>query len=142
MDTKKRIKLHEGFSPTVYEDTLGYKTVGYGHLVTIKDDFVIGEIYSPEELEGVFEDDYKIACDNAHDLLEDEDIPFHEVVESVLIEMAFQLGLPRLKKFVNFIQGLKDQDYNKAADEMIDSRWAKQTPNRAHGLSEMIRGIV
>jgi|TARA_E500000305_G_C4006683_1_gene230366 lysozyme len=142
MDTKKRIKLHEGFSPTVYEDTLGYKTVGYGHLVTIKDDFVIGEIYSPEELEGVFEDDYKIAFDNAHDLLEDEDIPFHEVVESVLIEMAFQLGLPRLKKFVNFIQGLKDQDYNKAADEMIDSRWAKQTPNRAHGLSEMIRGIV
>ena len=56
--------------------------------------------------------------------------------------MAFQLGLPRLKKFVNFIQGLKDQDYNKAADEMIDSRWAKQTPNRAYGLSEMIRGIA
>ena len=142
MDTRKRIKEHEGFSPTVYEDTLGYKTVGYGHLVTIKDDFTVGEIYSPEELEGVFEDAYKTAFDNAHDLLEDEDIPFHEVVESVLIEMAFQLGLPRLKKFVNFIQGLKDQDYNKAADEMIDSRWAKQTPNRAYGLSEMIRGIA
>ena len=142
MDTRKRIKEHEGFSPTVYEDTLGYKTVGYGHLVTMKDDFVIGEIYSPEELEGVFEDDYKTEFDNAHDLLEDEDIPFHEVVESVLIEMSFQLGLPRLKKFVNFIQGLKDQDYKKAADEMVDSRWAKQTPNRAYGLSEMIRGIA
>ena len=32
MNTKERIKQHEGFSPTVYEDTLGYKTVGYGHL--------------------------------------------------------------------------------------------------------------
>ena len=142
MDTRKRIKEHEGFSPTVYEDTLGYKTVGYGHLVTIKDEFIIGEVYSTEDLEDVFEDDYKIAFDNAHDLLEDEDIPFHETVESVLIEMAFQLGLPRLKKFVNFIQGLKDQDYKKAADEMIDSRWAKQTPNRAEGLANMIREIV
>ena len=142
MDTRKRIKEHEGFSPTVYEDTLGYKTVGYGHLVTIKDDFIIGEVYSTDDLEDVFEDDYKIAFDNAHDLLEDEDIPFHETVESVLIEMAFQLGLPRLKKFVNFIQGLKDQDYKKASDEMIDSRWAKQTPNRAEGLANMIREIV
>jgi len=142
MDTRKRIKEHEGFSPTVYEDTLGYKTVGYGHLVTLKDEFVIGEVYSTDDLEDVFEDDYKIAFDNAHDLLEDEDVPFHETVESVLIEMAFQLGLPRLKKFVNFIQGLKDQDYKKAADEMIDSRWAKQTPNRAEGLANMIREIV
>tara|TARA_R110000824_G_scaffold321680_1_gene508481 strand:+ start:140 stop:568 length:429 start_codon:yes stop_codon:yes gene_type:complete len=142
MDTRKRIKEHEGFSPTVYEDTLGYKTVGYGHLVTIKDEFIIGEVYSTDDLEDVFEDDYKIAFDNAHDLLEDEDIPFHETVESVLIEMAFQLGLPRLKKFVNFIQGLKDQDYKKASDEMIDSRWAKQTPNRAEGLANMIREIV
>ena len=142
MDTRKRIKEHEGFSPTVYEDTLGYKTVGYGHLVTIKDEFIIGEVYSTDDLEDVFEDDYKIAFDNAHDLLEDEDVPFHETVESVLIEMAFQLGLPRLKKFVNFIQGLKDQDYKKAADEMIDSRWAKQTPNRAEGLANMIREIV
>ena len=142
MDTKKRIKQHEGFSPTVYEDTLGYKTIGYGHLVTIKDEFEIGKIYSPEELEGVFESDYKIAHNNAQNLIEDENIPFHPTVESILIEMSFQLGLPRLKKFVNFIQGLKDQDYNKAADEMIDSRWAKQTPNRAYGLSEMIRGIA
>jgi len=142
MDTRKRIKEHEGFSPTVYEDTLGYKTVGYGHLVTLKDEFVIGEVYSTDDLEDVFEDDYKIAFDNAHDLLEDEDVPFHETVESVLIEMAFQLGLPRLKKFVNFIQGLKDQDYKKASDEMIDSRWAKQTPNRAEGLANMIREIV
>ena len=61
IDTKKRIQSHEGFSPTVYEDTLGYKTVGYGHLVLEKDNFVVGEIYSPEQLQGVFEEDYNIA---------------------------------------------------------------------------------
>ena len=138
IDTKQRIKSHEGFSPTVYEDTLGYKTVGYGHLVTLKDDFIVGEIYSPEQLQGVFEEDYNIAFNNAHDLIEDKDIPYDPMVESVLIEMAFQLGLPRLKKFIKCLQ---EEDYNKAADEMIDSRWAKQTPARAYELSTLIRNI-
>ena len=141
IDTKQRIKSHEGFSPTVYEDTLGYKTVGYGHLVLEKDNFVVGEIYSPEQLQGVFEADYNISFNNAHDLLEDKDIPYDPMVESVLIEMAFQLGLPRLKKFIKFIQGLQEEDYKKAADEMIDSRWAKQTPARAYELSTLIRNI-
>lgn len=141
MNTKERIKQHEGFSPTVYEDTLGYKTVGYGHLITEKDSFITGEIYSPEQLEGVFEEDYQIAHDNAQDLIEDENIPFHPTVESILIEMSFQLGGPRLKKFVKFIEALKFERYSTAADEMMDSRWAKQTPSRAHELSEIIRGI-
>lgn len=141
MNTKERIKQHEGFSPTVYEDTLGYKTVGYGHLITEKDNFITGEIYSPEQLEGVFEEDYQIAHDNAQDLIEDENIPFHPTVESILIEMSFQLGGPRLKKFVKFIEALKFERYGTAADEMMDSRWAKQTPSRAYELSEIIRGI-
>ena len=141
MSTKERIKQHEGFSPIVYEDTLGYKTVGYGHLITEKDSFITGEIYSPEQLEGVFEEDYQIAHDNAQDLIEDENIPFHPTVESILIEMSFQLGGPRLTKFVKFIEALKFERYSAAADEMVDSRWAKQTPSRAHELSEIIRGI-
>tara|TARA_R100001377_G_C3188133_1_gene109420 strand:- start:283 stop:708 length:426 start_codon:yes stop_codon:yes gene_type:complete len=141
MNTKERIKQHEGFSPTVYEDTLGYKTVGYGHLVTSKDSFIVGEIYSPEQLEGVFEEDYNIAQENAHDLIRDKQISDNSTVESVLTEMAFQLGLPRLKKFIKFIEALTKEDYNTAADEMMDSRWAKQTPSRAHGLSEIIRSI-
>ena len=141
IDTKKRIKDHEGFSPTVYEDSLGYKTVGYGHLLTDKDHFVVGEIYTPEELNHLFDKDYDIAFSNAHDLIEDKDIPYDPMVESVLIEMSFQLGLPRLKKFVRFIEGLQEEDYKKAADEMIDSRWAKQTPARAYELSTLIRNI-
>ena len=141
LDTKQRIKSHEGFSPTVYEDTLGYRTVGYGHLCTEKDSFEDGIIYSPEQLQGVFEEDYNTAFNNAHDLLEDKDIPYDPMVESVLIEMAFQLGLPRLKKFIKFIEGLQEEDSKKAADEMIDSRWAKQTPARAYELSTLIRNI-
>ena len=115
--------------------------VAIGAIVIEKDNFVVGEIYSPEQLQGVFEEDYNIAFNNAHDLIEDKDIPFDPIVESVLIEMAFQLGLPRLKKFIKFIEGLQEEDYNKAADEMIDSRWAKQTPARAYELSTLIRNI-
>ena len=87
IDTKKRIKSHEGFSPTVYEDTLGYKTVGYGHLVLEKDNFVVGEIYTPEELEGVFEEDYNIAFNNAHDPLEDKDIAVFDSSSSNMISI-------------------------------------------------------
>ena len=141
IDTKQRIKNHEGFSPVVYTDTLNFRTIGVGHLCTDKDKFEDGVIYTKEELEYLFEEDYNIAFNNAHDLLEDKDIPYDPMVESVLIEMAFQLGLPRLKKFIKFIQGLQEEDYSKAADEMIDSRWAKQTPARAYELSTLIRNI-
>tara|TARA_R100000742_G_C4255626_1_gene73556 strand:+ start:352 stop:807 length:456 start_codon:yes stop_codon:yes gene_type:complete len=150
IDTKRRIKEHEGFSPTVYADSLGYKTVGYGHLVTIKDDFVMGEIYSPEQLDGVFNEDYSIAEKDGKDIIRDEitievwetySDKQKEIVESVLIEMCFNLGKPRVLKFKNFLQGLKDKDFNKAADEMLDSRWAVQVKSRALILSNMIRGL-
>jgi len=39
------------------------------------------------------------------------------------------------------LKGLEEKDYNKAADEMLDSRWYKQTPNRAKELSNMMRSI-
>ena len=141
IDTKQRIKNHEGCIQEVYSDSLGLKTLGIGHLLTDKDDFEEGVTYPMEVINKLFEEDYNIAFNDAHDLLEDKDIPYDPMVESVLIEMAFQLGLPRLKKFIKFIQGLQEEDYKKAADEMIDSRWAKQTPARAYELSTLIRNI-
>lgn len=141
IDTKQRIKSHEGIIMRVYSDSLGLKTLGIGHLLTDKDDFEEGVTYPMEVINKLFEEDYNIAFNDAHDLLEDKDIPYDPMVESVLIEMAFQLGLPRLKKFIKFIEGLQEEDYKKAADEMIDSRWAKQTPARAYELSTLIRNI-
>lgn len=141
IDTKQRIKSHEGIIMEVYSDSLGLKTLGIGHLLTDKDNFEEGVTYPMEVINKLFEEDYNIAFNDAHDLLEDKDIPYDPMVESVLIEMAFQLGLPRLKKFIKFIQGLQEEDYKKAADEMIDSRWAKQTPARAYELSTLIRNI-
>ena len=54
---KERIKEHEGFRSYVYKDSLGFATIGYGHLVTKEDNYEEGVEYSKEQLEAVFEDD-------------------------------------------------------------------------------------
>ena len=59
---KERIKEHEGFRNIVYKDSLGFATIGYGHLVTTEDNYEEGIEYSIEELEAVFEDDFESAC--------------------------------------------------------------------------------
>ena len=148
IDTKNRIKGHEGFSPVLYRDSLGFATLGFGHLVTEKDNFQEGVVYSPEELEGVFNQDYDIAVADAKLIIETMIKSFDsftdkqkEVVESVIIEMCFNLGRPRVLKFKMFIQALNDKDFRKAADEMMDSRWAVQVKERAVVLSTMIRGL-
>ena len=53
--------------------------------------------------------------------------------------MAFQLGTVGLSKFVNFEHALYERDYKRAAEEMLNSRWATQTPNRAKRLADRMR---
>jgi lysozyme len=59
---------------------------------------------------------------------------------SVIINMAFNLGLTRLSKFKNFRQALIQHDYHMASVEMLDSQWARQVGNRAIRLSEIMKG--
>ena len=53
--------------------------------------------------------------------------------------MVFQLGMTGVSKFVNCLKAIKEEDWATAADEMLDSKWAKQTPSRAEQLSSVIR---
>ena len=62
----------------------------------------------------------------------------HEA-KCVLIEMVFQLGIGGVSKFKNMWKALGKGDYQTASEEMLDSRWAKQTPSRAEGLSEIMK---
>jgi hypothetical protein len=57
-----------------------------------------------------------------------------EEIQHVLANMCFQLGRPRLSKFKNMIAAVEDLDWARMADEMEDSRWFRQTPNRAQRL--------
>jgi len=133
---KDRIKKHEGYRDIIYTDSLGYKTIGYGHLV-IEDGFIPGVQYSKKELEEVFEKDFTIAVQGANKLLGDFDID--DDAFSVVVEMCFQLGFPRVLKFIKFLDALKNKDYERAADEMLDSAWYRQTPGRCQELSNIIR---
>tara|TARA_R100000908_G_scaffold65098_1_gene51821 strand:+ start:3596 stop:4042 length:447 start_codon:yes stop_codon:yes gene_type:complete len=142
---KERIKEHEGFRNIVYKDSLGFATIGYGHLVTTEDNYEEGIEYSIEELEAVFEDDFESACNSAELVADNSDINLDEhpeCVKEVLIEMVFQLGVGGVSKFKKFLANLSIKSYHLAADEMLDSRWAKQTPMRAEKLSYIIRQLA
>ena len=136
-ELKYRIKEHEGFRDTVYYDHLGNATVGWGHLVTSEDNFTSGVTYPEEVLEQVFEKDFAKAKEGADSLC--KDLPINYIARGVLIEMCFQLGVTGVSKFRNMFEALKIPDYNKASEEMLDSKWHEQTPARAKSLSYIMR---
>ena len=136
-DLKARIKEHEGFRDQVYKDSLGFATIGYGHLVLPNDPYEEGVTYSKEDLEKVFDGDFDTACSNANQLI--KDLPLHHQAKCVLIEMVFQLGIGGVSKFKNMWKALGEGDYQTASEEMLDSRWAKQTPKRAESLSAIMK---
>ena len=136
-EIKQRIKEHEGFRDTVYSDSLGFATIGYGHLVLPTDNFVEGTTYDKETLEEVFDNDFKIAHDSANELL--TDIEHNHIVKGVIIEMCFQLGKPRVMKFKKMWEALKNNDLETASKEMIDSNWHKQTTKRCESLANVMR---
>lgn len=140
-EIKERIKKHEGFISKIYLDSLRKATIGYGHLVTEKDNFQEGVEYSIEELEEVFNKDFNKAVEGANELTSNLSLVL-ATVKGVIIEMVFQLGKTGVSKFKKFFEALNNQDYNEAANQMLDSNWHKQTPKRCIELSEIIRSCA
>ena len=137
-DVKQRIREHEGFRDTVYSDSLGYATIGYGHLVLPTDNFVEGVTYSKEQLEVLFDKDFQIAFNSANELVDGLDL--NHIAKGVIIEMCFQLGKPRVMKFKKMWEALRNNDFEEAANQMIDSAWHKQTTSRCESLAATMRG--
>ena len=138
----KSVKAHEGFRNSVYKDTLGKRTVGYGHLC-VEDHWEDNREYTIPELERVLEADLNNAVQGAESLLRDGPV-LDDLAQELIVEMIFQLGKSGVKKFRNMWKALKNDppDYERASLEMLDSRWAKQTPTRAKGMSEQMRGLA
>ena len=130
-DLLNRIKHHEGFRSRVYKCTEGYDTIGYGFAIKDLDlDEDLAEEILLRKLEKLIE-----RVRNQFDWL--DEVP-HEV-QGVIIEMAYQMGLSNVKRFKLTLKHMQNQDWELAADEMLDSKWARQTPNRAKELSTIIR---
>ena len=63
-----------------------------------------------------------------------------DYVQIILLEMAYQLGVNGLLKFKQTLEHINNKDYKKASVEMLISKWAIQTPNRARELSNLMKG--
>ena len=137
----KSVKEHEGYRNKVYLDSLGKRTVGVGHLCV--EDFWVGDReYSEDMLMNILKYDLKNAIEGAERLLKDCRI-LDSLAREIVIEMVFQLGETGVSKFKNMLKALKEgPDYKTAAIEMLDSRWAKQTPNRAKKMSDSMRSLA
>jgi lysozyme len=137
---KKQVIANEGMRKTAYKDTLNNWTIGVGHLIKIPDEeYLIDKELTDIEVDQIFTTDLNQAIDDARKFIDADTIP--EEAFEVVIDMAFNLGLPRLMKFQNFQQALKEKNYKRASREMLDSVWAKQLPNRSKRLANQMREV-
>jgi len=132
------VKKHEGFRDTVYLDTLSKRTVGFGHLC-VEDHWEDGKKYDKEYLEDILEKDLQSAIDQTEDMC--KDLTITDDAKSIICEMIYQLGGNGVSKFKNMWKALREDppNYFEAHVQMLDSRWAKQTPARAGEMAETMQ---
>ena len=121
---------HEGLELHPYEDSLGILTIGVGRNL---------------EERGISEDEAFYLLGNDIEIIWDELIKQHPIVEDlddqrqmILLDMAFNMGVPRLGKFKKMWAAIKDGDMIEASKQALDSRWADQVGRRAERLAERL----
>lgn len=132
MTLKEQLRRDEGLRLKPYKDTLGILTIGVGRnlddvgISAVEADFMLdNDIAARRESLSRFE--WFTALD--------------EVRQGVVINMSF-MGIPRLLAFTKMIQALEVQDWERAAGELLDSKYAQQVGNRAHRLArQLITGV-
>ena len=126
------LKRHEGFRSKMYKCSEGYWTIGYGLNL---------------EADGITQDEAEMILVNRMiKCLDDlETFPWWEKLtdrqKAAVLDWRYQMGAAGMRKFKRTLQYLDAGDFNQAGIEMLDSLWAKQTPNRANEISRMVRGL-
>ena len=140
---KQEITRHEGKVLEIYEDSLGYKTLGIGHLFQPEDpqyDCEVGTKVSEEVVDMYFENDfYKHLAETIHVFGTEEafyNLP--EPIQRVLVNMCFNLGGTRLSKFKNMLAACRSHNWQEMARQMQDSRWHYQVGRRSQELQRMV----
>ena len=131
MSLIEAVKESEGFRDKVYKDTLGIDTIGYGFAIK---DLVLEEDICDMILDRKLD---KLINDANKRFSFLKDLPRDK--SDVVYEMCYQLGINGVSKFKNMLKHLGAKNYAKASVEMLDSLWAKQTPNRAIKLSSQMK---
>ena len=141
---RKELELDEGVKYEIYNDHLGYATFGIGHLVIDSDPEhgqEIGTAVSEDRVIEAFNSDVQTVLADCEQLYYGFNV-LPEEVQLIIANMMFNMGRPRLSKFKGMKAGVDSQDWNKAADEMIDSAWYRQVPNRAGRLVKRMRALA
>jgi len=140
---RKELELDEGCKHETYLCSQNVVTGGIGHMITEWDDekyLEVGVEIPDEQVKAWFDKDIETVLSDCELLYDDFDhLP--EDAQLIIANMMFNLGYPRLKKFVGMKAGVDARDWNKAADEMIDSNYYKQLPNRAGRLVKRMRSL-
>lgn len=130
----KMLTTHEASKSHAYKCTAGKITIGVGRNI------------DPEGGLGLTKDEIAYLLRNDIERVEDElsrrlpwILELSDVRIDALIDICFNLGLPRFLKFVKALDALEAGDYEMSANEFMDSRWAKQVGYRAYEVTEMIR---
>jgi GH24 family phage-related lysozyme (muramidase) len=141
---RKELEVDEGVKYEIYNDHLGYPTFGIGHLVIDTDPEYGEEVGTPvseDRVAEAFDKDVTTVIADCEVLYPDfDELP--EECQLIIANMMFNMGRPRLKQFKGMKRGVDSRDWNAAADEMIDSNWYRQVPNRAGRLVKRMRALA
>ena len=130
---KTLIQGHEGYRSEIYLDSLGKPTCGWGH------NLAIGSKVPQKAAQVFFDQDFREASANYLNLMREYSLELNGIRRAVLIDMLFNMGLTRVRRFVLMIKALQNEDWELAAEEMVDSRWYRQTKTRAKVLVKMMK---
>ena len=141
---REELMADEGCVYSVYLDHLGLKTVGIGHLCRGSDPestLEVGTPVSEERVMELFDKDMSWTFRDCIRLLpEFNDLP--DEVRLIVANMMFNLGAKRLSGFSRLLAAIEREDWNSAADEMVDSKWHRQVPERSGRLIARMRALA
>jgi len=126
----EQIIRHEGFRNKPYKCTANKLTIGYGR--NIEDNGI-----TKTEASVLLQNDI-LQCQKQLRKIFDNYDSYPEVIQHVLTDMIYNLGLTRFKNFRKMIKAVKLKDYNRMIKEMKDSSWYNQVQNRANNLIKII----
>ena len=141
---KEEITSDEGCVLKIYKDHLGYETVGVGHLLLVDDEeygMGVGHPITQTRADELLFQDLNICLKDCENAFHNNWREWPEEVKLIIANMAFNLGITRLRKFKKMFTALNAGDYKTASEEGLDSKWAKQVYNRAKRLMNRLRDI-
>ena len=141
---REELAEDEGCKYEIYLDHLGLPTFGIGALIKEHDPEhgqPVGTPVTEERVRQRFSLDIAVTIEDCQVLYDDfNDLP--EEAQLVIANMMFNMGRPRLSKFKMMKKACDERDWNEMADQMVDSRWHDQVPNRAKRLVKRIRDLA